>query len=53
MRTYADLPMSFADACLVRMSEVYEESRVFTVDSDFRVYRQHGTDAVPGLMPGE
>jgi predicted nucleic acid-binding protein len=53
MRTYADLPMSFADACLVCMSEVYEESRVFTVDSDFRVYRQCGTDAIPVLMPEE
>lgn len=33
------------------MSEVYEESRVFTVDSDFRVYQQGGTDAIPLLIP--
>jgi hypothetical protein len=30
MRTYGDLPMSFADACLVRMSEIRDDSRVFT-----------------------
>jgi predicted nucleic acid-binding protein len=51
MRAYSDLPMSFADACLVRMSEVRDDSRVFTVDSDFRVYQRHGTQAIPVLMP--
>jgi predicted nucleic acid-binding protein len=51
MRTYGDLPMSFADACLVRMSEIRDDGRVFTVDSDFRVYRRHGTEAIPVLMP--
>jgi len=52
MRTYADQPMSFADACLVRMSEIHGASRVFTVDSDFRVYRRHGDEAIPVLAPG-
>ena len=51
MRAYSDLPMSFADACLVRMSETRNDSRVFTVDSDFRVYRRHGTEAISVLMP--
>ena len=51
MRTYSDLPMSFADACLARMSERYEDSRVFTVDSDFRVYQKHGDQPIPALMP--
>lgn len=51
MRTYSDLPMSFADACLVCMSERYEDSRVFTVDGDFRVYRKHGDEPIPTLMP--
>src|SRR5205807_8607008 len=36
---YASVPMSLADACLVRMVELHPGSRVFTVDSDFRVYR--------------
>lgn len=35
------------------VSEVYEESRVFTVDSDFRVYQRGGTDAIPVLMQEE
>lgn len=51
MRTYADLPMSFADAYLVCMSEVYDESRVFTVDSDFRVCQRRGSEAIPVMMP--
>jgi predicted nucleic acid-binding protein len=51
MRTYDDLPMSFADACLGRMSERYDNSRVFTVDSDFRVYQKHGDETIPLLMP--
>jgi uncharacterized protein len=40
MRAYADVPMSFADACLVCMAEG-EESVIFTLDSGFRVYRKH------------
>lgn len=51
MRTYSDQPMSFADACLVRMSELYEDSRVFTVDSDFRIYQKHGDESIPVLAP--
>lgn len=39
MRKYLDQPMSFADACLVRMAEAHPQSRVFTTDSDFHVYR--------------
>src|SRR5688572_18906197 len=34
-RAYADVPMSLADACLVRMTELLEASRVMTTDSDF------------------
>ena len=52
MRTYADLPMSVADACLVRMSEIDDASRVFTVDSDVRVDRRHGNEAIPVRAPG-
>ncbi|PSQ86597.1 MAG: pilus assembly protein [Bacteroidetes bacterium QS_3_64_15] len=52
MRTYSDLPMSFADACLVRMAELHDDGRVFTVDGDFRIYRKHGSEPIPVLMPG-
>jgi predicted nucleic acid-binding protein len=39
---YRDQPMSLADACVVRMAELYENHAVVTLDSDFAVYRRHG-----------
>jgi uncharacterized protein len=51
MRKYHDVPMSLADACLVRMSELHDQSRVFTLDSDFKLYRRHGRQAIPLLYP--
>ncbi len=39
---YADLPMSLADACLVRMTELAPQSQVLTTDRHFRIYRRHG-----------
>jgi predicted nucleic acid-binding protein len=50
---YADVPMSLADACLVRMAEIHPRATVFTIDGDFRIYRKHGREAIPLLMPGE
>lgn len=51
MAKYRDLPMSVADACLVRMSEQYDRGVVLTTDSHFRVYRRHGRHVIPTLMP--
>lgn len=51
MRKYENVPMSFADACLVRMSELVENSVVFTVDGDFRIYRKHGKKQIPLIIP--
>ena len=48
---YQNVPMSLADACLVRMSEVYENSIVFTPDSDFIIYRKNGNQIIPTIMP--
>ncbi len=48
---YANVPMSFADACLVRMSELYDDSMVFTTDSDFHIYRKHGNQPIPLIIP--
>lgn len=42
MSTYADLPMDLADATLVAVAETRKITRVFTLDSDFRVYRLPG-----------
>ncbi|MFN0051788.1 MAG: type II toxin-antitoxin system VapC family toxin [Planctomycetales bacterium] len=39
MRKYADVPMDFADACLVHMAECFKTARILTLDSDFRIYR--------------
>jgi uncharacterized protein len=43
--------MSLADACLVRLSEIYATGEVFTLDCDFRIYRRHGNRVIPVLMP--
>ncbi len=51
MRRYRDVPMSLADATLVRLSELHYDSRVFTLDADFRIYRRHGNKVIPVLMP--
>jgi uncharacterized protein len=51
MRRYRNRPMSLADACLVRLSELHADGEVFTLDSDFRIYRRHGNKVIPALMP--
>jgi predicted nucleic acid-binding protein len=51
MQKYAELPMSLADACLVRMTETVTDPVVLTTDTDFRVYRRHGRQTVPCAMP--
>jgi predicted nucleic acid-binding protein len=51
MRRYRNRPMSLADACLVRLSEIHRTGEVFTLDSGFRIYRRHGNKVIPVLMP--
>jgi len=53
MRKYEDLPMSLADACLVRMAEINPTAIVFTLDRHFRVYRKHGRQAIEVVTPDE
>lgn len=48
---YADVPMSLADACLVRMTETLPNPVIVTTDADFKIYRRHGRQVVPNLMP--
>jgi predicted nucleic acid-binding protein len=48
---YADVPMSLADACLVRMTETLADPVVVTTDTDFRIYRRHTRQAVPSVLP--
>lgn len=42
MERYADRPMDLADATLVALAEERGLKRIFTLDSDFHVYRLHG-----------
>lgn len=49
---YRDLPVSLADACLVRMAELYDGSPVLTLDRDFSVYRKNGRQVIPLIAPG-
>jgi predicted nucleic acid-binding protein len=51
MNKYADVPMSFADACLVRMTEVLSDPVLLTTDTDFRIYRRHSRQTVPSRTP--
>jgi predicted nucleic acid-binding protein len=51
MQKYADVPMSFADACLVRMTETLPDPVLLTTDTDFRIYRRHSRRTIPCLIP--
>jgi len=51
MERYADTPMSLADACLVRLSELHRDCRVFTLDSHFSRYRRNARQLIPLLAP--
>jgi predicted nucleic acid-binding protein len=48
---YASVPMSLADACLVRMAELRPRAAVLTLDADFQVYRRSGRLAIPLISP--
>ena len=45
MEKYQDVPMDLADASLVAAAERLKLNRIFTIDSDFYVYRIHDKDA--------
>jgi predicted nucleic acid-binding protein len=51
MQKYADVPMSLADACLVRMTETRADPVILTTDTDFRIYRRHSRQVVPSVIP--
>ncbi len=51
LQKYADVPMSLADACLVRLSETLPNPIILTTDSDFRIYRRHSRQMVPCMTP--
>jgi uncharacterized protein len=51
MKRYESVPASLADAELVRMAELYPQSLVFTLDSDFQIYRKYRDIPIPVLFP--
>ena len=48
---YRSVPMSLADACLVRMAEQFDTSAVLTLDKHFQIYRKNGRIVIPTLTP--
>ncbi len=53
MLRYRDVPMSLADACLVRMAELHSGATVLTLDGDFSIYRKNGRQVIPLIRPGQ
>ncbi len=51
LHKYSDVPMSFADACLVRMTETLNDPMLLTTDADFRIYRRHGRQTIRCVLP--
>lgn len=49
--SYSDVPMSLADACIVRMSELRDDSMVFSLDRDFLIYRRNRRQRIPLPAP--
>jgi predicted nucleic acid-binding protein len=53
LRKYHDLPVSFADACLVQMADELDTGDILTLDSDFKHYRWRRTRNFHLLIPLE
>ena len=51
MVKYVGVPISLADACLVRMTEVHTLCKVMTFDTDFHIYRRNGRHTIPVVAP--
>lgn len=52
MTQYRDVPMDLGDASLVVAAETLNQTKIFTLDKDFYIYRLPGNqafDVVPGL----
>ena len=51
MQRYASVPMSVADACLVRMAETNATSSILTLDGDFQIYRRNRRQMLALISP--
>lgn len=53
LNRYQSVPMSLADACMVRMAEQYASSYLLTIDSDFNIYRKERNQLISVIMPND
>lgn len=51
LEKYEDQEMDLTDACIVRMSELFPDCKVFSIDSDFTVYRRLRDQTIPTVYP--
>lgn len=51
MERYDDQPMSLADACVVRLAEIWKTFVVLSTDGDFRTYRKNRRQVIPCILP--
>lgn len=51
LQKYSDMPASLADAALVRMTETLAAPTLLSTDTDFRIYRRHGRQTIPCVLP--
>lgn len=51
LQQYQDVGMDFADACVLRLTELNDELTVCTTDTDFKVYRKHRRQVIPLAAP--
>jgi predicted nucleic acid-binding protein len=48
---YADSPMDFAYACVLRLAELHPQAAICTVDSQFRFFRKNARDPLQLIAP--
>lgn len=51
MKKYARVPMDLADACLVALAAEFDTGRIYTLDSDFKIYRWRQRRSFDLLVP--
>jgi hypothetical protein len=51
LEKHADQEMDLTDACIVRMSELFPDCKVFSVDGDFKIYRRFRNQSIPTVYP--
>lgn len=52
LERYREVPISLADACLVRLSELHPRLPLLTLDAHFHIYRRNRRQVIPVISPG-